>query len=122
MKDILIQIVTITHCIVSFIMYTFWLLIPNKYLKYYAIYMLILVAHWYIFDNKCILSILEYKLKNKDISRINYDSAPFVKGIFSQFGLDIHEKTVAYLITISVHAITLFTVCRINIEKQNAVI
>ena len=42
------------------------LFISNNYsinLKYYEIFMLMLVAHRYVFDNKCILSILEYKLK-----------------------------------------------------------
>jgi hypothetical protein len=117
MKDFLIGTITITHCITSFVIYTFWLLLPKKYLKYYAISLLLLIAHWYICDNKCILTIIEYKLKNKDVSTIYYDSTPFIKDMCSKLGITIDEKKVVYLMTIMVYAITLFTICRINIEK-----
>jgi hypothetical protein len=79
--------------------------------------MLFILLHWYFLNGKCLLTVLEYKLLNKEIVDIGYEHSPFLKQLFLNMGINIEEKIIASFTYISIIVLILLALFRLNFTK-----
>lgn len=78
----LIKLVNLIH---KFVIYFIFLgiFLPKNYLFMHLLLVPTIVIHWVINNDKCILTELEYKLKNEEYQSNDY---PFAKSFFADMG------------------------------------
>jgi hypothetical protein len=68
----------------------FGFLLPEKYLGYYLLFVVILRVHWLTNNNSCILTELEEKYSNKKIE-ITTTKYPFMTRMGNEFGFYFND-------------------------------
>lgn len=106
--------VNLLHSLIFIYINTCWFLLPKKYLQSYILLLMVILLHWYILDGKCILTIIEYKLKGKQIVDIGYDNSPYIKDLLLKIGIDVEEKFIASITYISMFVFLIIAIIRIN--------
>ena len=81
--------------------------LPNKYSWIHGITFPLVYWHWTKNNGNCILTELEYKLKNKPLMKGGMNEYPFMRRIFKEFGLDftneeIKKYVLPYLTIVSI--------------------
>lgn len=97
MNILLGNIINNIHHIIVLFIYTGGYILPEKYLKYYLLFVILLPIHWKINKNKCILTEWENKLKN--IKGI------FVPRFFEFYGIKLKNYTLLKNILVSLSVI-----------------
>lgn len=93
MKFILIDILDKIHKLVVYFSFLGFLL-PKKYLIYHLFAYPLLRVHWKLNNNRCILTELEYKLKNMNnppIYKEDHDY-PYMQKLFKSYGFNFDNK------------------------------
>ena len=96
------NIIEFVHTIFVLVM-SYGFILPSPYLKYYLILLPLTFFHWYINNNKCILSELEYKFKGykkKIISKKN--NYPFIKKMYSKFNIHLSNEQIHHFIIMKI--------------------
>ena len=106
------------HLINSIFIYMAWYFIPIEYLKYYILFLLLIIIHWFLLEGHCILTVIEYKILDKKLVHVGYDYAPFLKNILLKAGYDFDESFLASLCYISVFTLVFFAIVRLNMHKK----
>lgn len=99
-RKVFIKEIHIIHrIIVYFILFGF--LLPINFIHIHTIFLPMVYLYWKLNNDSCILTEIEYKLKNIDHentqNELNY---PFIKKIFSEFGFTLTNKQMDKFITI----------------------
>ena len=81
MNTVYANIVSLIHIFIGIIMY-FGILLPEKYLIWYILVVSLIHYHWQFNDGYCILTTIEYKLR--DIPICAYYDSPFIKYIIKR--------------------------------------
>jgi hypothetical protein len=90
MNEILIGLIIFIHeLLIYFLIFGF--LLSKNYLIYHIIFLPVTYIHWMTNNDKCFLTDLEYKLKNKDSPYTHDNANPFMKRFFSKFGINLTD-------------------------------
>ena len=67
----------------------FGIFLPNRYLKYYVFYLMIIFMSYFIFENQCFMSKISnfYSGKEIDLLCIKFNDAKFILLIYIFFGV-----------------------------------
>jgi hypothetical protein len=100
-----IQLITLLHFFITIFTF-FGILLPNKYIKYYILFIIILQIHWLTNNNECIITQIEQKYAT-DMNIIHEQMKsdtkyPFMEKIFNKINVsfDDSQYDILYNITI----------------------
>ena len=108
----LADIISIVHSLLGIFIYSGFILLPEKYLPHYIIFIILIHIHWKFNDDKCILTVWENNIRNVNSVKAGYENITYVTRFLSYFYIYIDDDTSVLLVVWSQRMLCVFALIR----------